>query len=55
MGSLLTPPGHPAYALALITSKFGGLQIAVAPPDADVQVGFVTANQYCSLMHQCRP
>jgi hypothetical protein len=38
MGSLLTPPGHPAHALALITARFGDLTIAVAPPDADLTV-----------------
>ena len=38
MGSLQTPPGHPAHSLALITAKFGDLKIAVAPPDADLKV-----------------
>jgi len=39
MGSLLTPPGHSAHALALITAKFGDLKVQVQPPDADLEVG----------------
>ena len=40
MNSLLTPPGHPAAALALIIASLGELKIAVAPPDADAKVGW---------------
>lgn len=38
MGSLLTPPGHPAHVLALITAKFGDLNIAVEAPDPQIDV-----------------
>lgn len=38
MGSLLTPPGHPAHVLALITAKFGDLKIAVEAPDPKIDV-----------------
>lgn len=39
MGSrLVSPPGHPAQDVALITAKFADVKIAIDPPDSDLKV-----------------
>ena len=38
MGSLRTPPGQFARSLTLITAQFSEVDVAVAAPDADLDV-----------------